>query len=291
MTLMAPFAALPIEDAGAAVTPGVILVKGAWSSASDVLTPLPQGGRVEEGVYRNEYFGISYALSERWTQRYDGPPPSDNGYFVLAQIEPSDELSASMPGHLMIAAQDLFFTPLPVSSPLELINYMNSHLSGTYRVETAPSELRLANRSFVRFDYMAPASGLHWRIFATQMRCHVVQFIYTGRDLRLLDRLSDGLHTMQTRDQDSPVCIKDYASSAQRIAGENPIFTERRFNPIPVRIIIGTDGRVRHVHVLSAFPDQATRINQALSNWRFKPYLLKGRAMEVETGLSLGRVP
>jgi len=56
-----------------------ILVKGAWSSASDSVTALPDGGRVIKNVYSNTYFGLSYALSRNWTEKYSGPPPSDSG--------------------------------------------------------------------------------------------------------------------------------------------------------------------------------------------------------------------
>ena len=37
----------------------VILVKSAWSSASDSVTPLPEGGRVANNAYSNQYFGLS----------------------------------------------------------------------------------------------------------------------------------------------------------------------------------------------------------------------------------------
>jgi hypothetical protein len=56
-----------------------------------------------------------------------------------------------------------------------------------------------------------------------------------------------------------------------------------------VRIIIDKEGRVKHIHFLSAFPDQAKSITEALS--RFKPYLRDGRPVEVETGIMFGRAP
>src|SRR5258708_257717 len=54
---------------------GVILVKGAWSSASDSVTPVPEGGSVSNNVFRDQYFGITYALPKDWTEKYEGPPP------------------------------------------------------------------------------------------------------------------------------------------------------------------------------------------------------------------------
>jgi hypothetical protein len=46
-----------------------ILVKGAWSSASDTVTVVPEGGRVSKNVYSNAYFGFTYALSRGWTEK------------------------------------------------------------------------------------------------------------------------------------------------------------------------------------------------------------------------------
>jgi len=83
-------------------------VKGAWSSASDSVTALPEGGRQIGAVYRNEYFGFAYTASRGWIERFQGPPPSDSGYYVLAQLEPADPCQNSNRGHLMISAQDMF---------------------------------------------------------------------------------------------------------------------------------------------------------------------------------------
>ena len=87
---------------------------------------------------------------------------------------------------------------------------------------------------------------------------------------------------------DAPVCIKDYARGENVIARVDPIFSEHRFNAVPVRIIIDKDGKVKHVHFLSAFPDQAKTITDALKQWKFKPYLRDRRPGEVETGIMFG---
>src|SRR5579864_1246388 len=82
----------------------VILVKGAWSSASDSVTPVPEGGKVTNSVYGNPYFGLTYPLSPGWIQKYDGPPPSDSGYYVLAQLRPADTSEGPNRGSVLIAA-------------------------------------------------------------------------------------------------------------------------------------------------------------------------------------------
>ena len=70
-----------------------ILVKGAWASASDASTPLPEGGSVSNNVFTNQYFGMSYPFPTDWTEKYNGPPPSETGRYVLAQLRPADRKS------------------------------------------------------------------------------------------------------------------------------------------------------------------------------------------------------
>ncbi len=254
---------------------GVILVKGAWASASDSVTPLPEGGRVANNVYSNQYFGLTYPLSPDWTEKYSGPPPSDSGYYVLAQIRPADTFKGTSRGSILIAAQDLFFTLTPAGNALELINFAKDNLHADYKVEKLPTDVRIASRSFVRFDYGSPVAELHWHVLATQIRCHLVQFVFTSRDVKLTENLIQEMDKMNlpaeadptsgTGGDDVPVCIRGYASAENVLERVDPVFAERRFNPVPVRIIIDKEGKVKHVHFLSAFPDQAKVITDALS--------------------------
>jgi len=93
----------------------VILVKGAWSSASDSVTPIPEAGSVTGDGFTDEYFGIAYPLPKGWTENYKGPPPSDTGRYVLAQVQSADLTQ----GHILVMAQDMFFTPLPTTNALD----------------------------------------------------------------------------------------------------------------------------------------------------------------------------
>ncbi|HXL21611.1 MAG TPA: hypothetical protein VOA78_04030 [Candidatus Dormibacteraeota bacterium] len=279
----------------------VIMVKGAWSSASDSTTPVPESGGVTDRIYINEYFRLAYPLSAGWTQKYTGPPPSDTGHYVLAQIRPADALKATTRGSILITAQDLFFTPSPATNALELINYSKSNLQADYKVERPPGEVSIAGHSFLRFDYGSPVADLHWHVLATQIRCHVLQFVFTTHDSTLAESLIQEMDHVKLPPEaspsagsgggDVPVCIKDYASDENVTERIDPVFTERRFNPVPVRILIGKEGQVKHIHFLSAFPEQAKAITDALMLWRFRPYLRDGQPVEVETGIMFGRAP
>jgi hypothetical protein len=300
--------ALPADE----VTPGdagalggkvpehTIIVKGAWPSASDSTTPLPEGGRLARGTYQNDYFGLTLRFPQRWQPGLEGPPPSDSGSYVLAQVVPADSFKAEKPGHLLITAQDMFFTATQGNSALELVNFTRAHLDRSiYRVEQAPQEVQLAQHAFIRFGYLSPAAGMHWTVLATQIRCHIVEFVFVSTNPKKLSELlkamsmislpsAAGVHS-GTGGGEVPLCIKDYASADNIIEREEPVLSESRYNPIPVRIIIDPQGKVRYIHFLRAFPDQAKTITDALLHWRFKPHLVDGKAVEVETGIMFGR--
>jgi hypothetical protein len=87
-----------------------LIVKGAWPSASDPATPLPERGRLTNGGYRNDYFALTLRYSAHWRPGLEGPPPSDAGSYVLAQIVPARRFEAEKPGYLLITAQDIFFS-------------------------------------------------------------------------------------------------------------------------------------------------------------------------------------
>jgi hypothetical protein len=280
------------------VPAGVILVKGAWSSASDSVTPVPEGGSMNNNVYSNPYFGLRYVLSSDWQQSYTGPPPSDSGRYVLGQIRPAQGSEQSARGSILITAQDLFFPLIPAHSARELMQYTSDNLEPYYKVELPPTPVQIGNRSFVRFDYGSPAAGLHWHILVTEIRCHAVEFVFTSRDTKLAESLVQSMSTVdwskvpdETGGGEVPVCIKDYASDENILEREDPVLTERKFNSIPVRVIIDKQGRVKHIHFLSAFPEQAKTISDSLMQWRFRPYLRDGQPVEVETGILFGRTP
>jgi hypothetical protein len=283
------------------VPTGVILVKGAWSSASDSVTPVPEGGGVINNVFRNQYFGMTYTLPKDWTEKYKGPPPSDSGRYVLAQVRPEETFKGPARGTILITAEDMFFTPLPVTNALQLVNYEKNNLQADYKLELPPAPTKIAGRPFTFYAYWSPVAELHWYVLATQIRCHTVELVLTSRDTKLLESLILDMNKMElpteanptagTGGGDVPVCVKDYASDENVIARVDPVFTEHTFNPVPVRIIIDKTGKVKHIHFLSALPDQAKTITDALHKWKFKPYLRNRQPVEVETGIMFGRAP
>jgi hypothetical protein len=260
---------------------------------------VPEGGNVTDNVFRNQYFEMTYPLPADWIEKYKGPPPSDSGRYVLAQIRPADTFKGPARGSILITAEDLFFTTLPAANALELTNYEKNNLQADYKLELPPAQTKIAGRPFTFYAYWSPVAELHWYVLTTQIRCHAVEMVLTSRDTKLLENLVLDMNRMKLPEDANPtntgggafpVCVKDYARGENLITRVEPIFSEHKFNPVPVRIIIDKEGKVKHIHFLSAFPDQAKAITDALNQWKFKPYLRGGKPAEVETGIMFGRV-
>jgi len=267
------------------VPKNVILVKGAVPGASDSTTPVPEQGTVSAGRYRNAYFGLSYPIPVGWKEQPAGPPPSDSGVYVLTQFALSD--GERIKAHVLVTAEDLFFSAAGAVDAKEVLASIRHDLPARYEFDSGPSEVTIAGRTFHRLAYTAPRTGLRWRIFSTDTRCHALTFTFTGTDTAALDAGERSLNAM-TLSSTAPACANGYASGPNVIEKTDPQLTSHRFNTIPVRVLIDTRGHVKHVHLLSAFPEQSQAIIAALRTWRFKPYRVEGKAVPIETGMVFG---
>ena len=218
-----------------------------------------------------------------------------SGSFQLGQ-------SDGAKGSIMFAAQDMFFTPLPAANARPFVNYPKTHLPAYYQVELKPTQTTVAGQPFTFFAYWSPDAELHWYVLATQIRCHTVEIVLLNHDPKALEELvrdmnskmklpAEASSTGGTGGGGAPVCIKDYAAGENVLERVDPVLTERRYNAIPVRIIIDKAGNVRHIHFLSAYPEQQKAIGDALKQWKFRPYERNGQRFEVETGIMFGRAP
>jgi Gram-negative bacterial TonB protein C-terminal len=130
--------------------------------------------------------------------------------------------------------------------------------------------------------------GLYRATFATALRCHAVSFNLTARNPELLQDLAMGMEKLSLagkRGSNVPYCMANYAAPDNLLRRVEPLPVGPRFAPIPVRIVVDAQGQVKHVHVIRATAGQRGSIEDALRQWKFKPYRLGGRPVEIETGL------
>jgi hypothetical protein len=243
----------------------------------------PEQGTVRDGAYVNAYFGLAYALAPGWAKGLDGPPPSNAGLYVLSSFDGPGEARPSM----LIVAQDLFFSPKQFASVEDAANDLRVSI-GTIpgmTIDPAPADVRTAGHEFLSVSYHA--GGIYRVWLATELRCHLLTFNVTSTDettARIIALSLADMSLLPATDASLPVCIKGYVTLQTLIHRVDPAPVGPAFMKLPVRFIIGRDGHVRHVHVIDAFPEQRRAIEEALMQWRFRPYEVRGRPAEVETG-------
>lgn len=257
---------------------------GLMPYSSDIRTAEPEEGAVKNGIYRNNYFGLTYPLPMDWFETAKGPPPSNSGYYVLSQL--ASTTSPDERALIAISASDMFFQALPANTSLDVLEQVKRQLSDALQIESPPVAANIGKHLFARLDYTGV--GLHWRLLVTQVRCHALQFAFTSPSTRLLDGLVRQFEQVKLFDISQsklPVCIKDYANGGAVLHRVDPVLVGPRFTTVAARMIIDKRGAVKHIHVFSAFPEQARSVSGALGQWKFRPHIENGTPVEVETGI------
>jgi len=129
-----------------------------------------------------------------------------------------------------------------------------------------------------------------------KIRCHFVSFNLTAKSPELLTALLRSLDNLgPASDKDAgridPTCISNYADAEHLLSKLDPAAVAPSFIPIPVRIVVGSNGNVKHVHVIRATSGQRDSIERALGQWKLKPHEIDGRTNEIETGLLIRFTP
>jgi hypothetical protein len=265
----------------------------AWrGSGATAPVPHPDDGSVTQGIFTNTYFNLSYPLPSGWTEGTVGPGPSVSGYYVLTTLTPTGDFTAT----ILIAAQDMFFAATPFADAAAMTQQFSRAMSAIdgMTIDRPPSEVRIAGRRFSRVDFSGV--GLFRSTLITQIRCHFVSFNLTAKSPELLADLVLSLNRLGYAGDSNvgrvdPMCMSNYADKEHLLAKVDPPAITPALIPIPVRIVIGSDGSVDHVHVIRATGAQRTSIENALGQWKFKPHESERRAIQIETGLLIEFTP
>jgi len=240
--------------------------------AKIVQSASPEDGKVIDGVFVSDYFNLSYRLPDGWTEGLAGPPPSQSGYHVLGTWAPKHDFA----GTVLVVAQDMFFAPDSsddVKSVIAGFRQVMSAVDGM-TIDREPAPVSIGGHPGYRVDFSGV--GLSRSMFAIEIRCHVVTFNLTSRDPELLAGLVsslDDLDSVRKKTTDPvPECVRDYASE-NVVHRVEPDGVGAKAVSIPVRMIVATDGSVKHVHVIRASAAQRRNIEEALRQWKFKSYV------------------
>jgi|SRR5216684_745835 len=111
-------------------------------------------------------------------------------------------------------------------------------------------------------------------------------FVFVENSFRFLqqDLLADLAAPVRVRDD---VFMKDKIKVRVMPIYPRMALEHRLSGMVLVRIIVGTDGRVRQVQVISGHPLLAAGVPGAVRQWLYKPTSVMGEPVEVETSLSV----
>jgi Gram-negative bacterial TonB protein C-terminal len=271
---------------------GIVLLACAAKGDVPAKYPEPEDGAVKNGVFEDDYFGLRYPLPSGWVEDLKGPEPSASGYYSLAALKPEGKLVATM----QISAQDNFFVAEPVKDATGFLNAMKKGLDGSLSAPNAVAHVKLGGMDFARLDYSG--AGLSHIVFAAEIRCHTLIFSITASREAAAEMLVESLRKLSLTQEQSasssneaaarrgrPLCVPESAYRDHIAHKIDPVMTGPRYGSVPVRLIIGADGKLEHVHAIAGFPEQVESVTDALAKWEFKPYVADGQPVEVETGL------
>jgi hypothetical protein len=250
----------------------------------------PEDVKVADGVFVSDYFDLSYRLPEGWTEGLAGPDPSQSGYYVLGTWAPKRDFAATV----LVVAQDMFFAPESSDDVKNVVAEFRQVMSAVdgMTIDREPAPVSVGGHPGYRVDFSGV--GLSRSMFAIEIRCHVVTFNLTSRDPELLVGLVSSLDDLDSVRKKTPApvpeCVRDYASE-NVVHRVEPDGVGAKAVSIPVRMIVATDGSVKHVHVIRASAAQRRNIEEALRQWKFKSYVKQGRSVEVETGMMFNLKP
>ncbi len=89
-----------------------------------------------------------------------------------------------------------------------------------------------------------------------------------------------------------PQLIHTQLDPAMLIRRVEPVYPElakqtRREGRVELRAIIGTDGKIQSVQIVSGDPLFLTSAREAVEQWRYRPTYLNGRAVEIDTFITV----
>jgi len=244
----------------------------------------PEDGTLADGVYSNPYFGLKFPLPDEYGPGLAPTKPSIYGFYVLNTSRDKNvihELDTQQHSDkhapiMVISAQDMFFSVQPMHNAMDTATDLtHSTTTGVPpKVDQPPTERAIGASKFVQVK----TSGqiISHLTLLTDIRCHVVSISLSSNDSASLDQVAakfdkivapadaspTGLGTGETGA--FPACVKDYATEETIVHQVPPRLTGPKFVKIPVRIIIGKDGKVKQVHV-SKQPMTAIRLTSKRS--------------------------
>jgi TonB family protein len=253
-------------------------------------------GSVHDNVYTNQFLGISWELPNGWVVD-STPAPSEETRHIILQLLPSGKES--------VESVELSYTS--EMDPSDVIGDIESH--GWKSTEKARSVTVGGGIGSSRMDFERIGTPAESRaVFIGQRRGKSLIFSLTALSPDRLNELAHAVSQIKVQpdwgtpdDPFSPTAPGALPKRVRISQGVSQSLLQKKVQPkypkearktrIQGSVIflahVSTEGKIKNLYVLSGHPLLTPAALDAVSQWIYRPYLLQGTPVEVETQITI----
>jgi TonB family protein len=301
----------------AAIVLGTVFCSAQQPSSDSSNTLVFENGTLVNGVYSNECFGFSLPIPAGWEVN-DAVTPggkarhrSDNDLVLLFLHQ-----QGKLPGRIVLSASD------SKGHIGDAQNFVSEGVRAQVNLPTEKRELvrdtfvvDYGGRHFFRSDYKALMSGnasLYFAYVYTEFRGYFIGETLASASPEGLDEAANSLQSISFQEgQVNPKCVMSASNTVMppagakiatpqlvRIsAGVSTALLIKKVQPqypsnamqsrvqgqVVLQARIDKEGNVEDLTLISGDPLLAPAALEAVKQWKYKPYLLNGQPVKVET--------
>ncbi len=290
------------------------LAKARSSGATDN-TPGPEHGIIVSNTYANEFLGFWFLIPDGWqvnresvgAEREGEAKRITSGGLELLVIDRGDRKHGG--SRIVISAMDA--TGYSSGTPAFASNFVRAPIDATGgEVLREAFPVDFAGQHFFRADYRQDfKGGSQWGAFVcTKFNGYFIGWTFVTYSAEELEGLVNSLQRLSFRDQPVPIAgiISSHPSLGaarpqrirvstrvsenlliKRVEPQYPGDATRIQGQVVLKALIDKNGDVENLTVVTGHPMLIPAAIEAVKQWKYRPYLLNGQTVEMETQITV----
>lgn len=262
----------------------------------------PSPGQFSNSIYRNSDLGVTYILSNEWQDNTSGSGSSTilaAGSRILLVADRSAGLMSV--DRIVLAALSTEHLTSDLQHFVESFSQHSAQNDGS-ELFNAGAVLDVGGRKFYRADSKKAGvlSTLYRTYIGTEIQGYFLVWTFASFSDSHLQEMVNTLKTVsiapdkEFRFRDSYPSPAVYEKDMRQwlLKKVQPVYSEKMIRDniagdVVLGLVVGPDGRVRKTRIISGLAPACEAAIQAAMQWKYKPYLLEGRPVTVETEITI----
>jgi TonB family protein len=276
--------------------------------------PGPEHGTIVGNTYANESLGFLFPIPDGWqvnrdtvgAEREGEAERTPGGGLELLVLD--QHLTRPFRNRIVVTALDATLTSLTTKEYVSKMVGVQVARDGRKLVRDA-TDVEIAGKQFYRSDYVQPVPGgaLAEAFVCTKFRGYYLGWTFVAGSPEELEELVNSLQRLSFRDESKPIVVVVPPASSQlplhvRVSqGVSTGLLVTKVQPrypddakqariqgwVVLKAEIDKNGDVEDVSLVSGHPTLAPAAIEAVKQWKYKPYLLNGQPVAVETQVTV----